>query len=104
VSSPAIKAGLGNDGLLVVNSAQDEKNIRQACGFAGKIAHVDANSIAEQELGVPITNTTMIGALLKACPDLVKLDSLRHPLEERFGANAGKNLQALERAFKETII
>jgi pyruvate ferredoxin oxidoreductase gamma subunit len=104
VSSPAIRAGLGDDGVLVVNSAKDTESIRQICGFPGMIARVDANRIAEQELGVPITNTTMIGALLKACPGLVETDSLRHPLEERFGANAAKNLKALQRAFDETII
>jgi pyruvate ferredoxin oxidoreductase gamma subunit len=79
-------------------------SIRQECGFSGRIAKVDANSIAEQELGVPITNTTMIGALLKACPGLVEIESLHYPLEERFGANAARNLKALQRAFNETIM
>jgi pyruvate ferredoxin oxidoreductase gamma subunit len=103
-ANPAIRVGLDEDGLLIVNSARDLDHLKQECSFGGRIARVDANSIAQQELGVPITNTTMIGALLKACPGLVEIDSLRRPLEDRFGANASKNLKALERAFNETII
>ena len=104
VSSLAIRNGLGPKGTLVVNSARNIDQIRQECGFNGRIAKVDATTIAEAELGVPITNTTMIGALLKAGDGLATFASLKAPLEERFGANAGKNLKALERAFKETII
>jgi hypothetical protein len=32
----------------------------------------------------------------------VSLESLKGPLDKRFGKNAGKNLKALERAFAET--
>ena len=104
VSSPAVKVGLGTDGILVVNSSRNLEQIKAECGFSGRVARVDASTIAEQELGVPITNTTMIGALLKACPGLVKTESLQKPLEERFGANAIKNLNALSRALNETRI
>ena len=54
-------------------------------------------------MGVPITNTTMLGALLKAA-DLVNKDSLKDPLQARFGRIAEKNLKSLERAYAETVI
>ena len=64
---------------------------------------VDASKIAEEELGVPITNTTMLGALLKAA-GLIDLESIKAPLEHRFGKIAEKNWKALNRAYQETVI
>ena len=42
---------------------------------------------------VPITNTTMLGALAQAT-GLVRMESLEHVLAERFGAAASKNIEA----------
>jgi len=66
----------------------------------GKIATVDGSSIAWKELGVPITNTTMLGALIK-CSNVVKLESVKGPVDHRFGRIAGKNLAAMKRAYDE---
>jgi pyruvate ferredoxin oxidoreductase gamma subunit len=54
-------------------------------------------------MGVPITNTTLLGAMLKAT-DLLPLSSLEGPLEDRFGRIAGKNIQAFQRAYEETVV
>jgi pyruvate ferredoxin oxidoreductase gamma subunit len=64
---------------------------------------VDATKIAREILGLPITNTTMIGALVKATA-LVAIESLTDPLNHRFGRIAGKNIQVCQRAFEETIV
>jgi len=45
----------------------------------------------------------MLGALLKVVP-IVKVASLKTPLEERFGRIAKKNINALNRAYKEVKI
>lgn len=103
VATGNVKAGIKAGGTLVVNTSKPVGAVRGECGFAGRTAVVDATKIAEEELGVAITNTTMLGALLKAA-GLVSLESLKGPVEARFGKNAGKNLKALERAFSETII
>lgn len=99
----AVKAGLKPGGTLVANTSKDVAAVRAECGFGGRTAVVDASLIAEETLGVPITNTTMLGALLQAAP-VVKLESLKAPLDARFGRIAAKNLKALERAFGETRI
>ncbi len=52
---------------------------------------------------MPIVNTTMTGALLKAT-GVVKIDSLETPLKERFGPLAVKNFNALKVAYEATII
>jgi 2-oxoacid:acceptor oxidoreductase gamma subunit (pyruvate/2-ketoisovalerate family) len=98
-----VKAGLKSGGTLVVNSSKPVSAVRGECGFAGRTAVADASRIAEEEMGVPITNTTMIGALMKAA-GLIKPESIAGPLAERFGKIAEKNRRSLERAYAETII
>ncbi len=50
---------------------------------------MDATKIAMEVLGLPITNTTMLGSLIKAW-EMVKKESFLHPLQERFGRIAAK--------------
>ncbi len=96
--------GLKKDGWVVLNSAKDEKTLREILGgFKGKLAVVDATKIAIEELGLPITNTTMLGAFLKAT-GLVDQEYLEEALENRFGRLAEKNKAAMARAIKETKI
>ena len=59
--------------------------------------------IAREILGVPIVNTTMLGALLKAV-EVVKMESLMEPVKERFERLAEKNLNAMKKAFEETMV
>lgn len=103
LASGGVKNGLKADGTLVANSSKNVSAVRGECGFSGRTAVVDASKIAEEELGVPITNTTMLGALLKAA-GLIDLDSIKEPLKARFGKLAEKNWKALERAYNETVI
>ncbi len=97
-----VTGGLKPGGLLVVNAkslADFPPEIKN--GF--EIALVDGGRIAREVLGVPIVNTTMLGALLKA-RGLVKLTSLEAPLKHRFGKLAEKNLAAMKRAYEETTV
>ena len=98
-----VKAGLKPGGTLVANSSKSVEAVRGECGFKGRTAVADASKIAEDELGVPITNTTMLGALLKAA-SLIGMDAIKEPLQGRFGRLAVKNQKALERAYAETTI
>ncbi len=59
--------------------------------------------IAREVLGLPIVNTTMIGALLKAT-GLVTLESLTEPMEERFGKVAAKNIKTMRKAYDDTVV
>ena len=67
------------------------------------IGTVGATKIAMELLGVPITNTTMIGAVLKAT-EVVKMESLDEPIMKRFGKIGEKNIAAMKRAYAETVI
>jgi len=94
--------GLKKGGFVVVNFHRSAEELKKL--FPGhNIAFVDAARIAKEELGVPITNTTMIGALVKVS-NIVDLESLEEPVRKRFGVVAQKNINAYTRAFKEAVI
>jgi len=103
LSSVNVASGLKERGMVILNTKKPITQIRSECGLKGRIAAVDATTIARELLGVPIVNTTMIGALIKAT-GAIKLDSLAEPLKQRFGRLAAANIKAMERAFQETIV
>ena len=96
-----VTAGLKKNGMVVLNTAKDEKEVRKAFGIKAKMALVDATGIAMKHLGRPITNTTMLGALIRAS-GIVDIKSMKKPLKERFGRIAEKNLSAMNAAYKKT--
>ncbi len=94
--------GLKKNGFVVINSNKSEEELKKL--FPGhNIAYVDASTIAKEEMGISITNTTMLGALLKAT-GMMELDMLKEPVNNRFGKIAQKNINSYTRAFKETKI
>ena len=93
--------GLREDGILVLNTHKSIADIRKEYGFTHRIAAVDASALALEVLGLPITNTVMLGALVKASA-IVKPDSMNGPLAKRFGPIAPKNQAAFDRAYAET--
>ena len=98
-----VASGLKANGILVVNTPREPADIRREFGVTGSLATVDATRIARELLGVPIVNTAMIGALLKAA-GIVKLESLIEPLKERFGRLAERNINAMQRAYEVTVM
>ena len=98
-----VASGLKPGGSLVVNSTRSVEELQQEFSGSWKLAVVDASAIARELLGVNIVNTTMLGALIKAA-DVVKLESLMEPLQEKFGARAKSNFEACKRAFDSTVL
>jgi pyruvate ferredoxin oxidoreductase gamma subunit len=96
-------ADLKPGGIIVLNTPKTPAEIRQEYGYQQTLALVDADRIAREVLGVPIVNTTMLGALLRAT-NVVPVESLDEPLKERFGPLAVKNFNSLKAAFEKTII
>lgn len=93
---------LKKDGTAVINTKKSH-DVMRAEMHAKRLATVDAMSIAREILGLPIVNTTMLGALIKAT-EIVKLGSLEEPLKERFGTIATKNIEAMRKAYEETVV
>ncbi|MDL1956679.1 MAG: pyruvate ferredoxin oxidoreductase subunit gamma [Candidatus Desulfofervidus auxilii] len=100
---PGVIDGLKENGVIVVNSPKSPEELKKEYKFKQKVATVDATKIALDTLRVPITNTTMLGALVKAT-DVVSIEALAETLKERFGRLAQRNQEAMERAFNETKI
>ncbi|PKN03993.1 MAG: pyruvate synthase, partial [Deltaproteobacteria bacterium HGW-Deltaproteobacteria-9] len=95
--------GLKPGGKLIVNTAKSPDEIRKDLNFSGTVATVDGTGIARKEMGVPIANTTMIGALLKVT-GVMDLDAMKESVEHRFGRIAQKNLNAMKRSYDEIKI
>ena len=98
-----VAAGLKSSGVLVTTSPDSPDKVRQDLKIKNRMAVVDALKIARELLGVPITNTTMLGSLIRA-QELVKKESFLSPLRERFGRIAEKNISAFERAYQDTVL
>ena len=87
-------SGLKEGGTVIINTRKTAD---------ARLALVDADTIAQETLGVNIVNTTMIGAMIKAT-GVISLESVKEPLEKRFGRLGERNFKAMERAVKETKI
>lgn len=96
----AVDDGLKADGILVINTHREAADIRGEYGFTQKMALVDASKIAMDILGLPITNTVMLGALVKAS-EIISPEAIQAPLTKRFGAIAEKNQKAFDTAFAQ---
>lgn len=103
-----VTAGLAEDGAIIVNTAQNPDAIRKKVGFPGKIATINATQISIDELGRPIPNTVMIGALLKVT-GVLKIDTVLKDIEKKFGNKFPErvvqgNIKAINRAYEEVVI
>ncbi|MEN8210260.1 MAG: 2-oxoacid:acceptor oxidoreductase family protein [Thermodesulfobacteriota bacterium] len=95
--------GLKDGGTIIVNSSKKEDDILQSLQSNYRVVQVNATKIAMETLGVPITNTAILGALINAM-GIVKIESIEQPLDNRFGKLAIKNLTAMKKACEEAVI
>jgi 2-oxoacid:acceptor oxidoreductase gamma subunit (pyruvate/2-ketoisovalerate family) len=101
VSVP-VTDGLGEEGILIVNSPKDPKKIKEELKMTeGTVWTVSATDLAMRILGRPITNTAMLGAVTRAT-DVVKMESIEKAVKDRFpGSLAEKNIGVIKEAYKE---
>lgn len=101
-----VAEGLGEEGIMIVNSPQAPADIRAALSLkSGKIFTVDATKIARETIGRPIPNTPILGALLRITGMIALEDFLGH-LRKSMGKKFSDqivegNAQAAERAYQE---
>jgi len=104
-----VTEGLKEDGVILVNSDQDPKAIREKLKFKhGKVATVNATKISLETLGIPMPNTPMLGALLKV-KEIVSMDVLKNQVRHKFLKKIGEektsaNIDGIKRAYEETEI
>ncbi|MHA1585428.1 MAG: 2-oxoacid:acceptor oxidoreductase family protein [Promethearchaeota archaeon] len=102
-------AGIVPGGFLVVNTSHPIEKIREIIKRnnppAINIALIDATSIALEFLGRNITNTLILGALIKVAPEIFTLDELSKAISEQFNAKiAQKNMDAIATVPEKTIV
>ncbi len=97
-----VTSGIGEDGVIVINSADEPAKVRKMLKTEkGKLWTIPATQIALKILGMPITNTAMLGTVAKAT-NLVALDSIKLTLKERFRPDlAEKNFAVIKEAYEE---
>jgi pyruvate ferredoxin oxidoreductase gamma subunit len=98
-----VEQGLRVGGTVIVNTSKDEPAVRKLYGFKSRLALVDANAIARAEIGRVITNTVMLGALLRA-QELVDPQIVMEEIRHTLGAIGPRNVKAFERAMVEARV
>ena len=100
--STSIFDGLKPGGILVANTVEPIRERRHE-NF-GIIGSVNATNIGLEEVGIPVTNTCMLGAFARTT-GWVRLDSIIPSLEEYFSGDIlSRNKRCAERGFEETEV
>lgn len=99
-----VTEGLKNDGIIILNTTKKPKEIILK---DYRVASVDATGIAlELNLlvaGLPVINTSILGAFARAT-DEIKLSSVLKVIKERWVGSAGeKNARAAELAYDRLV-
>ncbi|UCF78969.1 MAG: 2-oxoacid:acceptor oxidoreductase family protein [Candidatus Eiseniibacteriota bacterium] len=98
--------GLKENGICIVNTQCDPATMRSRLKLNGRrLFTVDATTIALDEIGRPIPNTAMFGALAKAS-GVLKLETIVREIQKRFKKKFGvevaeQNVKAVRRAYSE---
>lgn len=102
--NPPVTEGLTNEGVLLVNTDESPADVRKKLNFKeGTVYTVDATKIALEETGIPLPNTPMLGAIIKAT-GIVSVDDLKSQLKKKLGKKLSPekmegNLKAIDRAY-----
>jgi len=89
------------EGCLIINSNEKPSVLKKSLGITGmKVWAVPATDIALRFLGVPITNTALLGAVAKAT-NIVSLENIQKTLKTRFKPDlVQKNVAAVNEAYE----
>ncbi|MHA1302478.1 MAG: 2-oxoacid:acceptor oxidoreductase family protein, partial [Candidatus Heimdallarchaeaceae archaeon] len=82
-----VAKGLKEGGMCVLNTLSDPENIQLSKSV--KAGVVDATRIAKEEIGLAITNSAMLGALVRST-GIVSLEDLEKGIMSVFGEKLGE--------------
>ncbi|MFX0030088.1 MAG: 2-oxoacid:acceptor oxidoreductase family protein [Candidatus Hermodarchaeota archaeon] len=100
-----VTAGMPKGGWLIVNTSLNQQDIQDIVNRKDiNVATIDATRIALDVLGRNITNTIILGALIRVS-HIFTVEELSDAIARRFkGELAGKNIQAIKQAIEETCV
>jgi 2-oxoacid:acceptor oxidoreductase gamma subunit (pyruvate/2-ketoisovalerate family) len=101
-SKPSVQKGLKKGGTVILNAERAASDIDFGVDLS-KAATVAATGVSAQLFGVraiPITNTTMLGAIAKVT-DWIELKSLFEPIRHAFPGRIGElNIEACKKGYE----
>ena len=106
IGNTPIADAVRHDTVFVVNTTSTPGQIRRKLGLNGQPVYcLDATTISIDEMGRPMPNTPMVGALIKAT-GCISLKAAMQDVEKKFLKKFGSkvvagNLRAIERAHEE---
>lgn len=98
--------GLAPDGMVFVNTQSSLEKVKSMLSIdSQKVFVLDATKISIEEIGRPIPNTPMIGALIKGA-EVLKLDTIIKDIQTKFSKKftdnvVQGNIKAIQRAYEE---
>lgn len=97
-----VASGLVDDGTIIVNSTESPDKVRMKLNSdRGTLWIIPATEIALNILGLPITNTALLGTVAKAT-NVVSLDTIEQTVKDRFRIDiAEKNFAVIKKAYQE---
>lgn len=97
-----VAEGLNDDGVIIINSKDNLVEIRKSLNSdKGKVWATPATEIAIKILGMPITNTAMLGTVARVT-GIISLESLDRIIKERFRRDlAERNFAVVKEAYQE---
>jgi len=100
-----VAAGIPKGGWLIVNTVLNQQDIQEIVKRKDiNVATIDATRIATEVLGRNITNTIILGALIRIS-NLFTLEELSDAIMRRFkGELAARNIAAIKQAIEETCV
>ena len=101
-----VTKGLKKGGIIIANYDGTPEDLKKALGTDAECHTLDATKISMEEIGRPVANTAMLGALVMIVPDIVRYEALELEIVSKFTGKLSekvikKNLAALNRANKE---
>ncbi len=97
MSDVDVLAGMKEGGLVIINSKKGPETFKASAD--AKIMTLPALEIAQEILGRPIMNTTLLGAFA-AATKMISMEGIQKALCNKFAKDiADKNFQACQKAF-----
>ncbi len=103
---PTVTEGVDENTVFVINTTLEPDVAGAKLDMMGNTVFcVDATKISIEELGRPMPNMPMVGALVKAT-GCITMETLKRNVEKKFTASLGErvaqgNVRAIQRAYEE---
>lgn len=100
-----VTRGIKKDSIILANYAGSPKELQDALCTDAECHTLDAIKISLEDIGKPMVNTVMLGALIKV-KSIVSYDKLEDQITNKFAGKLSdkvivKNLSALKRGYEE---